>query len=214
MSRTYINEVKMRLVIIGIQGSGKGTQAKILSKKLKIPHISVGDLLRNAKGKDKEIIDQYMVKGKLSPVSITLRLLKARLKEPDAKNGFILDGFPRNKEQTELLEKIIDIDKVIEIYIPERLSIQRLSSRLTCSKCGALYNKITNPPKKQNLCDKCGGILFKRKDDYLAAIKERIKIYKIEKKAILNKYKEKLIIIDGAKSIDAVNTDIIEKLRE
>lgn len=107
----------MRLVIIGIQGSGKGTQAKILSKKLKIPHISVGDLLRDVKGKDKKIIEKYMIKGKLSPVKITIKLLKERLKKQDAKNGFILDGFPRNKEQTEILQKITDIDKVIEIYI-------------------------------------------------------------------------------------------------
>ena len=204
----------MRLVIIGIQGSGKGTQAKILSKKLKIPHISVGDLLRDVKWKDKKIIEKYMIKGKLSPVKITIKLLKERLKKQDAKNGFILDGFPRNKEQTEILQKITDIDKVIEIYISDKISIERLSSRLTCSKCGTLYNEITNPPKNQNLCDKCGSVLFKRKDDYPEAIKERIQIYKKEKKAILSKYKKILISVDGEKSIEDVNKEIMEKLRK
>ena len=204
----------MRLVIIGIQGSGKGTQAKILSKKFKIPHISVWDLLRDVKGKDKKIIEKYMIKGKLSPVKITIKLLKERLKKQDAKNGFILDGFPRNKEQTEILQKITDIDKVIEIYISDKISIERLSSRLTCSKCGTLYNEITNPPKNQNLCDKCDSVLFKRKDDYPEAIKERIQIYKKEKKAILSKYKKILISVDGEKSIEDVNKEIMEKLRK
>lgn len=202
----------MIIIFIGPQGSGKGTQAKYISEKLKLAHISTGDLLRKATGKLKEKVDSYMNTGRLIPDGLMIKIIKERLNKPDCHKGAILDGFPRNIEQAEELDKIIDIDKVIEINISDEEAIRRLGGRLTCRDCGAVYNERTNQPRQKDICDKDGGRLTKRSDDTETAIKARLEIYHKETFPILSHYKDILIKINGENPIEKVTEDILEKL--
>lgn len=201
------------IVFIGPQGSGKGTLAKIISEKLKIPHIPTGELLRNMQGKLKEEIDSYANKGSLAPDELVIKILKERIKKADCKNGFILDGFPRNLAQAKILKTITKINKVIEIYIPDSLAIERISNRISCKKCGAIYNLVTNPPEKENTCNKCQERLYRRADDDQEAVKRRLEIYHRETEPILNEYKDILIRVNGDQKIDKLEKEILEKLR-
>ena len=196
----------MKLLFIGMQGSGKGTQAQIISQSLKIPHISTGDLLRNVTGELKKEVDSYIAIGKLVPDELIIRTLKERISKEDCKNGFILDGFPRNIEQAKALDKITNIDEIIEISISDDEAIKRISSRISCKNCGSVYNLITNPPKISNKCDKCSSELVQRADDTFNAIKKRLEIYHNETKPILQHYKS--IKVNGLQSIDKVFNDI------
>lgn len=199
---------------MGPQGSGKGTQAKIISEELNLIHISTGDLFRALEGKLKEEVDSYINKGQLVPDELTVKILKERISQPDCKAGFILDGFPRNLNQAKLLQKITEIDKVIEINISDELAIERISSRISCKKCGAVYNLITNPPKKQNICDRCQGELYRRADDNPDAIKKRLETYHKETRLILEMYKDRLVTINGDQEIDKISMDIFETLKK
>ena len=201
------------IIFIGPQGSGKGTQAKILAEKLNIPHISTGDLFRGlTKGPLKEEVDANINQGKLVPDELTVKILKERISNLDCKKGFILDGFPRNLDQANLLDNIAKIDKVIEINITDELAIERISSRISCKKCGAVYNTITNPPKKENICDQCQEELYRRADDNPEAIKKRLETYHKETKPILKKYQSILDSIDGNQEIDKIAEQILEKI--
>jgi len=204
----------MKLLFIGPQGSGKGTQAAIISKEINIPHISTGDLFRAATGTLKEELDSYMNSGKLVPDELTLKILKQRLEHHDCKKGFILDGFPRNLKQAELLEHITKIDKVIEIDISDKEAIKRLSGRVSCEKCKAGYNLVTEPkPKNPHKCDICQGKLIQRADDTEQAIKKRLETYHKETEPILKKYENLLITINGEQNIDKITEEILEKLK-
>lgn len=203
----------VKIIFIGPQGSGKGTQAKIISEKLNIPHISTGDLFRMLEGKLREEVDSFINKGQLVPDELTVRILKERISKPDCKEGFILDGFPRNIAQAEMLDKITTIDKVILIDISDELAVERISSRLSCKKCGAVFNTITNPPKRQNICDKCQGELYRRADDNPEAIKKRLETYHKETEPILKKYREIQITINGEEEIDKISEEILENLK-
>ena len=201
----------MRLIFIGPQGSGKGTQAKIISEKIGFPHISTGDLLRKAKSPLKEKVEEYMKKGKLIPDELILELLKEIINSRYCKVGFILDGYPRNLKQAKELEKITSIDKLIEISISDKDAVKRLSGRRNCPKCGKIYNIHTNPkPKKENKCDNCKLELFQRQDDNEDAIKKRLEIYHKETKPILKNYPH--IKVNGNQDINKVTQDILEKL--
>lgn len=202
----------MKLLIIGPQGSGKGTQAQIISKKLNIPHISTGDLLRQTEGNLKKQVNEIIKKGELIPDNLMLRILKQRLNKDDAKKGFILDGFPRNKKQSDLLKKVTEINKVIEIILSDEEAIKRISSRLSCMLCGAVFNKITNPPKKEGICDNCKGGLYQREDDKPEAVKKRLEVYHKETQPILKEYQNKIIKINGEQSIENIAKEIKEKL--
>ncbi len=204
----------MKLIFIGPQGSGKGTQAKIISKKFSIAHISTGELLRSTKGKLKQQTDKYMNKGKLIPDKLMIKILEQRIKKKDCKKGFILDGFPRNIKQAKKLDKITSIDKVIEIKISDKQAIKRLEGRRICPICGANYNIVTSPkPKQQEKCDKCGSKLIKRKDDTKTSIKKRLTIYHKKTEPILDYYKDKVIKINGQQSIDKVTKNIMKNLK-
>lgn len=201
----------MRIVLIGAQGSGKGTQAKVLSEILHVPHISTGDLLRNARGELKKQIDEYVLKGQLVPDGLMIRVLKERISKPDCKEGFILDGFPRNLNQADELDKQIEIDEYIEIFITDEEAVKRLSGRWNCNKCGIIYNVVTFPkPKVPGKCDKCNGELFQREDDKEEAIKKRLEIYHAETEPIVKKYE--VVRINGKQKIEKVTRDILEKL--
>ncbi len=201
----------MKLLFLGPQASGKGTQAEIVSKELGIPHISTGNLLRNAEGEIKEEIDSYINRGKLYPDEKMIEILKIRIDKKDCDYGFILDGFPRNINQANALDRITKIDKVIEIHISDEEAVKRLSNRVTCSKCGAIFNLISNPPKVEGVCDKCQGELKKRDDDEEGAIRERLEIYHRDTEPILDHYDS--VKIDGEQSIKKVTEDVLKVLR-
>lgn len=202
---------KMNLIFVGPQGSGKGTQAEVISEKLGLCHISTGDLLRSITGKLKEKIESYTLKGHLVPAEVVVRIIKEKLSKAECKKGFILDGFPRNIEQAKELDKITKIDKLMEIWISDKEAVKRLSSRLNCGKCGSVFNLITNPPKKKNICDKCGNELFAREDDKPEAIKKRLEIYHKETEPLLKFYP--YARINGEQLIPKVTEDILKELK-
>lgn len=205
----------MIILFIGPQGSGKGTQAKVISKKLSLIHISTGDLLREAEGELRKEIDYYITKGELVPDKLILKILKKRIEKDDCKNGIILDGFPRNLKQARALEKILKIDKIIEINISDREALKRLTGRWNCKKCGIAYNIVTAPkPKQEGVCDKCKGRLFQREDDKnKEAIQKRLDIYHSETSPILKKYSDSVIRINGGQAIEKITEDILEVLK-
>ncbi len=206
------------IVLIGPQGGGKGTQAKLIAKKYKIPHISTGDMFRQtieektALGlKAKKIMD----KGYLVPDEITTAMIEERIKKPDCKKGFILDGYPRNKKQAEALEEFSKVDFVLDIEVSDDLAVKRLSARRQCKKCGAIYG-IDVPPKKDNICDNDGEKLYQRNDDKPEAIRKRLSTYQRETAPLLKFYDEKgkLYRLDGSKPIEAIFREITKILGE
>lgn len=204
----------MIILFIGVQASGKGTQAKIIAQKKGFAHISTGDLLRAATGKLKEEIDTCTKNGKLVNDELILSLLKERMKQPDCKNGIILDGYPRNLKQAKELEKIEKIEKIFEIYISDNTAKKRLMGRWNCKRCGRSYNLITSPkPKEEGICDACQIPLCQREDDTdEKAIEERLKTYHKETEPIINKYGQKAIRIDGEQTIEKITQEIIKRL--
>lgn len=201
----------MNIIFFGPQGSGKGTQAEIISEKLGIPHISTGDLFRELKGALKKKVDVYMSKGELVPDELTLEILNKRLSKKDCKRGFILDGFPRDLEQAKLLDKIVKIDRAFEIKISDKESVRRISGRRICKKCGEIYNVNTSPkPKKKKVCGECGGELYQRKDDNEEALKKRLEIYHRETEPILKHYNS--VRIDGSQEIEKVTSELLKIL--
>jgi len=187
----------MNIVIIGAQGSGKGTHSDILSQKLGIPHISTGDIFREEVKKKTELgkkVEKIMNEGKLVPDKIVNEVLKKRLSQPDAKKGFILDGYPRNLEQAKNLDKIAKIDHVLYLEISDEKAIERISNRRQCKNCNAIYNLITLPPKKPGICDKCGGPLYQRDDDKEENVKQRLKLFHEVTEPVIDYYKKKGII--------------------
>jgi adenylate kinase len=201
----------MKILFVGPQGCGKGTQAKVIAEKFNIAHISTGDLLRNATGELKKEVDTYMLTGKLVPDELMLRVLKERISQHDCNKGFILDGYPRNITQAHELDKITRIDKVIEIEISDQESVRRLGGRLSCKNCGAVFNENTHTPKRDMQCDNCDAMLIKRADDTKEAILKRLDIYHSETEPILKHYHS--VKINGEQPIDQVTKDIIQALK-
>ncbi|MDY9926263.1 adenylate kinase [Methanosarcina sp.] len=207
----------MNIILFGPPGAGKGTQAKKLVDFYGIPQISTGDILRANVREGTELglaAKSYMDKGELVPDQVLIGIIKNRLKEDDCKKGFILDGYPRTVPQADALEAILDeidkpIDIVLNLEVPDEVLVGRISGRLMC-KCGASYHTISNPPKKDNICDICGGEVFQRVDDTADAVQNRLDVYKKQTQPLINYYKEKgiLVTLDGTKDIDVVFEDI------
>lgn len=200
----------MKLIFIGPQGSGKGTQAKRVADRFGLCHISSGDLLRGAKGELRREIDDFMTKGELVPDELIVRILKERLEEGNCDKGFILDGFPRTINQAEELKKITEIDKVIEIFISDEEAERRICGRRTCIRCGAIFNVNSLKPRIEGVCDKCGGELARREDDNEEALKERLRVYHEETERVLGMYN--VVRINGEQNIDKVFEDIVKEL--
>ncbi len=192
----------MRLVFLGPPGAGKGTQAKVISERFGTPHISTGDILREAVGNNSPVGKQakgYMDKGELVPDDIVINIVVDRLSRPDVKKGFILDGFPRTKNQAVSLEaelsKIsLGIDNVIYFDTGEETSIARLTGRRVCRSCGMNYHIVNMPPKKEKVCDACGGELYQRDDDKVETVKNRLKVYKRQTADLIDYYKSRGIL--------------------
>jgi adenylate kinase len=203
----------MVIILLGPPGAGKGTQAKTLAQKMKLPHISTGDILRqNAKDATElgRRAKEFMHKGALVPDALVNQMLVQRLGEDDTRNGFILDGYPRNINQAEALDGIlqkknIKVDFVIYLDTSERVIIQRLGGRLVCSSCGEIFHIKNMPPKVDMICDTCGGKLYQRTDDQEETIKKRLEVYRLESSPVINYYKAKkklyTLLADGEASI-------------
>ncbi len=213
----------MRIVLLGAPGSGKGTQAKQLVEKYKIPQISTGDLLRAAVAAGTELgrkAKATMDAGQLVSDEIVLGIIQERLSKPDAKNGFILDGFPRNIPQAQSLDAMLarlgqPLQLALLVDVDTEVLMKRLTGRRTCSQCGAIYNVYFSAPKTANKCDKCGGSLMHRSDDNEDTVRNRLKVYDDQTSPLVAYYKAqgKLRTVRGVGSINDIFkniTDIVE----
>jgi adenylate kinase len=209
----------MKLVILGPQASGKGTQANMIAEELDIPHISTGDIFRKNIKEQTELGKEalkYINDGKLVPDEVTNKIIKDRLNERDCEEGFILDGFPRNTAQAGVLDNFTQIAKVIEIQVSDEEAIKRITGRRTCEKCGAVFSIYQEDDAAiNNVCKKCGGKLVIRKDDTKEAITKRLEIYHNETEPLVDYYKEKKILlkINGERPIEIIFKEIINKLK-
>lgn len=208
----------MKIIMLGSPGAGKGTQAKIITEALNIPHISTGDILRKAIEEKAPLglkAKKYMDKGHLVPDNLIIDLIKERIKREDCQKGFLLDGFPRTIPQAQALEKISNIDKAINLKIVNEVAIKRLSGRRTCKRCGAMYHVIYIPSRKEGICDRCGGELIIREDDRREAVLKRLAVYREETRPLIEYYRKKglLLIIDGGRSKEEVTRDLLASTR-
>jgi adenylate kinase len=210
----------MRLILFGAPGAGKGTQAKVLSERTNLPHISTGDLLRdNVKGQTPlgKQAKEFMDKGLLVPDELVANMLQERFLRPDLKAGFILDGYPRNISQAKTLDDMLgklgmDIDFVVYLDASDAVIIQRLSGRLVCSACGANFHVTNMPPKVAGVCDNCKGSLYQRNDDKEETIKKRLEVYKKEVTPLINYYEaqKKLYRLPGDEKPEFVLEKILK----
>lgn len=191
------SEGKLKLILLGPPGAGKGTQSVVLSKAYRIPHISTGDILRGAVKAGLPLglkAKAFMDRGELAPDEIVVGIVAERLKEKDARNGFILDGFPRTLNQAKALESALNsisekIDMVVYFDTSERVVIERLTGRRVCKGCGINYHIKNIPPRTEGICDKCGNALFQRPDDRENTVRNRLKVYEAETKPLIDHYK-------------------------
>ena len=211
-----------RLILLGPPGSGKGTQAATLAERLGVPHIASGDLFRYHQREGTPLgqkAAEYMKKGLLVPDEITIQMALEKIRSPESKRGFLLDGFPRNLVQARALDDDLKnreqkVDKAILIKIPEEVLVQRLGGRLVCRDCQAPYHEKNAQPKKSGICDQCGGELYQRQDDTPEAIGVRIKVYQEETQPLRGYYKkaEKLVEIDGMGSVDEIERRLLHAI--
>lgn len=203
----------MNIILMGLPGAGKGTQAEKIVATYGIPHISTGDMFRAAMQQQTELglkAKSFMDKGELVPDEVTNGIVKERLQQADTEKGFLLDGFPRTQAQAEALDKIMQdlnrsIDAVINIEVNPEILMQRLTGRIICRNCGSTYHKTNNPPKVEGTCDRCGSHdFYQREDDKPETVENRIQINIEQSKPILNYYKAKGILrnVDGESGID------------
>mgnify|MGYP001588852610 CR=1 FL=1 len=206
----------MNIIVMGVQGSGKGTQAELLKDKYAIAHICTGEMFREGFAKGTLLgvkAHAYWSFGNLVPDDIVNGLVKERISELDCTQGFVLDGFPRTVPQAEFLEQIVDIDIVINLDISEAVAVRRFGHRVSCVSCGKLYG-IDVPSSNAGVCDECGGRLEKRADDTPEKIAKRLQEYHQKTKPLLEFYQKKGIVytIDASKSIERVHEELVSLL--
>ena len=208
----------MKLILLGAPGAGKGTQADILSKKLNIPTISTGNMLRAAISNGSAVgleAKSYMDKGALVPDSVIIGIVKERLAESDCANGYILDGMPRTIPQAEALrDNGIDFDAVVSLEIADDEIVERMSGRRVCPKCGATFHVVSNPPKTEGVCDNCGEALIIRPDDAPETVRSRLDVYHQQTEPLKQFYAQmgNLRSVVNAGSIEAVSQGIFKAL--
>ncbi len=208
----------MRLVFLGPPGAGKGTQAVRLAAKVNAPHISTGEILRHAIElatptgiEAKEFVDR----GELVPFEIMLRLVKDRLRDPDAEGGWILDGFPRNLDQAHAFDRLlgelkVELDRVVYLDLPSGIVVRRLTGRRLCRDCQATFHLEFSPPRSAGICDDCGGELYQRSDDSEEAILNRLKVYAKETDPLVAYYRERMVLhsVNADFDVSTVTTEL------
>lgn len=208
----------MNLILLGAPGAGKGTQAELLTEKLSIPSISTGNMLREAMANGSELgkqVKELMESGALVPDDVILGIVAERVAQPDCAGGFILDGVPRTIAQAEgLAARGIRIDHVVSIEIDDSVIEGRMTGRRVCSKCGASYHIVANPPKTEGICDLCGSALAIRKDDAPETVRHRLEVYHAQTEVLKDFYSKlgKLVLVEGNQSIEQANRDILEAI--
>lgn len=208
----------MKIIMLGAPGAGKGTQAKQIADKYKIPHISTGDIFRANIKNNTELgqkAKQYMDQGLLVPDELTCDLVMDRIKQDDCKNGFILDGFPRTIPQAEVLDAALDkinekMDYAINVDVPDENIVNRMGGRRCCLNCGATYHVVTIPTKVEGICDRCGSPVVLRDDDKPETVQKRLTVYHDQTQPLIDYYEKQSILktVDGTKSMEAVFDDI------
>ncbi|WP_368986158.1 adenylate kinase [Caldifermentibacillus hisashii] len=208
----------MNLILMGLPGAGKGTQAEKIVQKYQIPHISTGDMFRQAIKDGTELglkAKSYMDKGELVPDEVTVGIVRERLSKSDCQSGFLLDGFPRTVQQAESLDQILNdlnkkTDYCIHIDVDKDILMERLTGRRICKSCGATYHLVFNPPQVANTCDKCGGELYQRPDDHAETVQNRLDVNVKQMKPLLDFYASKDVLksINGVQEINKVFEEI------
>ncbi len=214
----------LNLILMGLPGAGKGTQAEKINEKYNIPHISTGDMFRLAIKEGTDLgkkAKEYMDQGELVPDEVTIGIVRERLGKDDCKNGFLLDGFPRTIAQAEALQDLLQdmdqsIDYVLHVDVPEEKLVERLTGRRICPTCGATYHVVYNPPKEDGVCDKDGSQLIQRDDDKADTVKTRLSVNMEQTKPLLDFYEDRgyLVTVNGDKDIDEVFQDIQSKIEK
>ena len=213
----------MKIIFIGPPGSGKGTQAKRLASRLDVPHISTGDMLREAVAAGTPVGQKaasIMASGALVPDDVMIDIINDRLAKPDASKGFILDGFPRTLVQAEKLDGLVGNGKsylrVLQLLVPDEAIVRRISLRRTCAQCGAIYHLENNPPASDSVCDRCGAEVIARPDDNEEAVRKRLEAFHRQTLPVATYYKSKSILreVDGVGPVDQVFERIERSLAE
>ena len=214
----------LRTILLGPPGAGKGTQAVKIVEKYNIPHISTGDIFRENIKNGTELgkkAQEYMNKGELVPDELVIDLATDRLLADDCRNGFLLDGFPRTVYQAEKLDEFLEahgqkLDTVIDIEVEKEELVTRITGRRVCKACGASFHVVNIPPKKEGICDLCGGELFQRADDTVDAVETRVAEYNEKTKPLVDYYTKagNVVTIDGALPLDTVFAEIVKALGE
>jgi adenylate kinase len=207
----------MKLVIFGPPSAGKGTQAQKLAKRYGIPQVATGDLLREHVAKKTPIglkVKEYLDSGRLGPDDLIVQMIADRVSRPDCKDGYLLDGFPRTLGQAKELEKMTEVDLVLNIVVDLEVLVERAVGRRICPKCAAVYHVKFNTPKIEGVCDKCGSTLIQRDDDKEATVRNRLKVYQEQTAPLVEHFKRKgvLIDIDGSGGIDAVHAQMVASI--
>lgn len=210
----------MKLILLGAPGAGKGTQAEFICNHLCIPAISTGNIIRAALKAGTEMgvkAKEFIDKGQLVPDEVVIGIIKERLAEDDCKNGFILDGFPRTIPQAQALDTMgIEIDKVIDIEVPDEKIVERMSGRRVCPSCGNSYHLIYKKPAKDGICNSCGAELVIRADDHPDTVKERLEVYHSQTEPLKDFYskKNKLFIVQGQEEVKDTSALVLKALEE
>ena len=212
----------MKIVLLGPPGAGKGTQAKSISNRYSIPHISTGDIFRKNISENTPLgieAKSYMDNGQLVPDEVTINMVKDRLQQDDCKNGYLLDGFPRTVHQAEALDNFLtereeSIDTALLIEVPKEFILERMTGRRVCPSCGASYHIKFNPPTNDGKCDLCGSDVIQRKDDTEETVKERLDVYENQTQPLIDFYKnnKQLSVVDGTQAINEVFESICKIL--
>ena len=208
----------MKIIMLGAPGAGKGTQAKMIAEKYKVPHVSTGDIFRANIKNGTELgkkAKEYMDKGQLVPDELTVEILLDRVAQEDCKNGYVLDGFPRTIPQAAVLDKELTklgdkVDYAINVDVPDENIVRRMSGRRACLKCGATYHIEHIPPKQEGICDVCGSELVQRDDDKPETVQNRLSVYHEQTQPLIDYYNAKGILksVDGTKDMQEVFSEI------